>query len=175
MQRQIVIDGYNFIKNARGYRCDWGNIRASKERLLENLFSFNGRRNYTITVVYDGWKSGGLTESYEKIGGIHVIHSRKGETADKVIIRLCEEYPGDSLVVTADREIISAVVNNGGIAVTPAEFQEKLSFRRARTMNGGGEEHGDYHEPRPTGPRKKGPARRPPKAGRRRRNILNGL
>jgi len=123
----IIIDGYNFLKNAAGFRCSWNNIQTCKERLSDALFSFNQRRNHSITIVYDGWKNGNVSESYEKTGGIHIIHSRKGETADKVIMRLCEESHTSPLVVTEDREIISAVVQNGGKAITPGEFQRKIS------------------------------------------------
>ncbi len=172
----IIIDGYNFIKNAAGFRCDWARIQTSKERLSEALFSFNRNRNHSITVVYDGWKNGQLTESYEKIGGIHVVHSRKGEKADEVIIRLCEESSGNLVVVTADREIISAVIRNGGQTLNPAEFQMKIS---SPVMSGMPDYNDDIdNDPaysRPISTRKKGPARRSPKARRKRQALLDKL
>jgi predicted RNA-binding protein with PIN domain len=172
----VIIDGYNFIKNTAEYRCDWASIQSSKDRLSEALYSFNRNRNHSITVVYDGWKNGGSTESYEKIGGIHVIHSRKGETADKVIMRLCQESPGNLLVVTADREIISAVIQNGGQAVNPAEFHNKISRSSTSTAHDyAAEVDNDPAYSRPTSTRKKGPSHRVPKAKRKRRALLDGL
>jgi predicted RNA-binding protein with PIN domain len=172
----IIIDGYNFIKNVTSLRGNWAYIQQSKERLSQALFSFNRQRNHSITVVYDGWKNGGMEESYEKIGGIHIIHSRKGETADKVIIRLCEESPDDPRVVTADREIISAVIGNGGQIITPMEFQRKI-FPSATPP--GSVSNGDVdNDPAYSGPirkKKKGPSRRPPKAKRKRRALLDSM
>jgi predicted RNA-binding protein with PIN domain len=129
-----------------------------------------------ITVVYDGWKNGGSAESHEKIGGIHVIHSCKGETADEVIIRLCGEFPGNPLVVTADREIISSVIQNGGRTISPAEFAKKISrslLRRAGDYNCETDDDPAYS--RPVSTRKKGPSRRAPKSKRKRRALLDGL
>jgi predicted RNA-binding protein with PIN domain len=172
----IIIDGYNFIKNAAGYRCDWTLIQEGKERLQDALFSFNQRRNHSITVVYDGWKSGNQAECHEKIGGIHIIHSRKGETADKVILRLCEEYPEEPLVITADREIISGVIRIGGQIVSPAEFQKKIStLSSSRPTDYDDEIDDDPAYSRPLNTRKKGPARRSSKAKRKRRTLLDSL
>lgn len=172
----IIIDGYNFIKNIAEYRCDWASIQLSKDRFSEALYSFNRNRNHSITIVYDGWRNGERYESYEKTGGIHVIHSRKGETADMVIMRLCRESPGNLLVVTADREIISAVIQNGGQAVNPAEFNNKISGPSASTAyDFDTEVDNDPAYSRPANTRKKGPSRRVPKAKRKRRALLDRL
>lgn len=170
----IIIDGYNFIKNIAEYRCDWASIQSSKDRFSDALYSFNRKRNHSITVVYDGWRNGGSSESYEKTGGIHVIHSRKGETADMVIMRLCRESPGNLVVVTADREIISSVIQNGGQAVNPAEFHHKIS-RPSTSHDYAAEVDNDPAYSRRVNTRKKGPSRRVPKAKRKRRALLDGL
>lgn len=172
----IIIDGYNFIKNVTSLRGNWAYIQQSKERLSQVLSSFNRQRNHSITVVYDGWKNGGVEESYEKIGGIHIIHSRKGETADTVIIRLCEESFEDPLVVTADREIISAVIVNGGQIITPMEFQRKI-FSSATSPGTVSDDEidGDPTYSRPIRKKKKGPSRRLPKTKRKRRALLDSM
>ncbi len=170
----IIVDGYNFIKNIAEYRCDWASIQSSKDRFSEVLYSFNRNRNHSITVVYDGWKNGGSCESYEKTGGIHIIHSRKGETADTVIMRLCQESPGNLLVVTADREIISSVIQNGGQAISPPEFHNKIS-RPSTSYDYTAEVDNDPAYSRRISTKKKGPSRRVPKAKRKRRALLDGL
>jgi len=174
--RTIIIDGYNFIKNVTSLTGNWAYIQQSKERLAQALFSFNRQRNYSITVVYDGWKNGGVEESYEKVGGIHIIHSRKGETADRVIIRLCEESLEELWVVTADREIISAVIGNGGQVITPMEFQRKIfSLATAPGSFSLGEVDDDPAFSGPKRKKKKGPSRRLPKAKRKRRSLLDSM
>lgn len=176
MEIHLIIDGYNFIKNTAGYRCDWSRIQTGKDRLVDDLCSFNSRRNYSVTVVYDGWKNGGPVESYEKVGGIHIIHSRKGETADTVIMRMCGEYPGDLVVVTADREIISAVIGHGGKTLSPPEFQQKISYSsNSLDTHFDDEFDEDPAYSRPVTTRKKGPARRIPKAKRRKQSLLDRL
>lgn len=174
--RTIIIDGYNFIKSVDRLRGNWAYIQQSKERLSQALFSFNRQRNYSITVVYDGWKNGGAEESYEKVGGIHIVHSRKGETADKVIIRLCEESLEDPWVVTADREIISAVIGNGGQTITPTEFQRKIFSSATSAVSVSNDEIDENRASRELiRKKKKGPSRRLPKAKRKRRSMLDSI
>jgi hypothetical protein len=77
-------------------------------------------------VVFDGWRSGWDTEHEERVGGISVIFSRKGERADAVIARLAQEMGGACLVVTSDREVQKAASTSGGTAVYSGEFEDRL-------------------------------------------------
>jgi hypothetical protein len=77
---------------------------------------------HDITVVFDGWKSGGPREESLKTGGITVIYSRLGENADYVIKRIISRDKREWIVVTSDRDIAAFAWANGSIAVPSDRF-----------------------------------------------------
>jgi len=43
--------------------------------LIETLIEYRNKKGHNITVVFDGWKTGGAQENQSVIGGIKVIYS----------------------------------------------------------------------------------------------------
>ena len=80
-------------------------------------------RVHDITVVFDGWKSGGPREETLKTGGITVIYSRLGENADYVIKRIISRDRREWIVVTSDRDIAAFAWAHGSIAVPSDRFR----------------------------------------------------
>ncbi len=119
----VLIDGYNFIGRQKGLR---GDLEAKRKKLLADLSRYHQLKGYPITVVFDGWRSGWDMEHEERVGGISVIFSRKGERADAVIARLAQEMGNTCLVVTSDREVQKAARASGGTAIFSGEFEDRL-------------------------------------------------
>jgi uncharacterized protein len=80
-------------------------------------------KGHEITVVFDGWKSGGAREETLKTGGVAVIYSRLGENADYVIKRIISRDKKEWIVVTSDRDIAGFAWANGCIAVPSERFR----------------------------------------------------
>jgi predicted RNA-binding protein with PIN domain len=120
---EIIIDGYNLIGRNGGLR---GALEHKRNWLIQQLASFREKKNFEITVVFDGWQSGSRYEVEEKRGGVKIIFSRLGEKADSVIIRLARAQGSGCVVVTSDREIRSVVEKFEAAAVTSGEFAEVL-------------------------------------------------
>lgn len=80
-------------------------------------------KGHEITVVFDGWKSGGAREETLKTGGVVVIYSRLGENADYVIKRIISRDKKEWIVVTSDRDIAAFAWANGCIAVPSQRFR----------------------------------------------------
>lgn len=79
-------------------------------------------------VVFDGWKSGGGSESSSVVGGVRVIYSRLGERADSVIKRILSTEKREWIVVSSDREIANHAWATGSVPVASEEF---LNFMEA--------------------------------------------
>ena len=116
-----------------------------------------------MTVVFDGWQGGPVEEERDKLSGIDVIYSRKGEKADEVIKRMVQERTEEIVVVTSDRDIANFVSRRGGTTISSHEFDELMGKTKtamaghaSRTEEMSGKEDDGTRG----GTKKKGPSRR---------------
>ena len=123
MAIQIIVDGYNFIGKQRGLQ---GDMEKRREELIHLLARYQAAKGYSVTVVFDGWRSGWPDESAEFREGIQIIFSRHGEKADQVICRMAEDLRHACVVVSSDREVILAVEKAEGVALRIGEFERRL-------------------------------------------------
>lgn len=85
----LIVDGYNVL-----YR--WPELAAlareslehARDRLVAILADYGGRSGEEVVVVFDAQHVPGGTGSQEGVGGVLVVYSREGETADQVIERM---------------------------------------------------------------------------------------
>jgi predicted RNA-binding protein with PIN domain len=164
MAIQIIVDGYNLIGSHKGLR---GKLEHLRKTLIDQLQKYHERKGYPITVVFDGWRSGWISEIEEKVGDLTVIFSRQGEKADAVIQRLALELEEACVVVSSDREVRMSVQANGATAIYAREFDAILRGNSAL----------DQPAARAGNPRatKKGNPRKLSKSERKRRNKLGRL
>ncbi len=116
----IIIDGYNLIGTSHA------DLSAHRERLILLLSEYRKLKSHDITVVFDGWKSGGSREEAVKTGGISVIYSRLGEKADYVIKRIIAREKKEWIVVSSDRDIAAFAWASGCIAVPSDRFMAAI-------------------------------------------------
>jgi len=128
----FIIDGYNMIGRQKGLR---GDIASKRERLIEYLSYYRQATGHSITVVFDGWRTGREVGQMEVVGGVYVIYTRRGEKADSVIAQMVCEKAGklgsmaddlDMVVVTSDRELRKIIVECGRSVLYAGEFEKRL-------------------------------------------------
>jgi uncharacterized protein len=119
----VIIDGYNLIGSDRGLR---GELEHQRNWLVQRLSRYQEVKGHTVTLVFDGWKSGSLDEVSEIKQGVRIVFSRQGEKADSVIIRLARQQGSGCVVVTSDREVRRAVERFGAAAIYAGEFSQIL-------------------------------------------------
>lgn len=172
MSTHIIIDGYNLIGVKTGLR---GDIESRRTELIDLLSRYKNIKGYSITVVFDGWQGGQAMEGRDKINGIDIIYSRRGEKADEVIKRLVLER-GSCIVVSSDREIASFADSKGGAAITSGVFYKKIEEAvrpKDKRVPVYFDEKEDVEEE--TRAIKKGNPRRPSKLERKKRLRFNKL
>lgn len=127
MSLHLIIDGYNLLAlldRASG-RIPLHSDMA-RESLIQELAAYRHRKGHAVTIVFDGWLQGFVTERREHRSGIEVIYSRRGEKADQVIQRLASEFRSDCAVVSSDREVTTHAKAQGALVIEASEFSAKL-------------------------------------------------
>jgi predicted RNA-binding protein with PIN domain len=161
----IIIDGYNLIRQSDTLRrYERFSLEDGRKALIRSISLYKKQRGHKVTVVFDGWQGGPVEEERDKLSGIDIVYSRKGEKADEVIKRMVQGSAEEIVVVTSDRDIADFVSRRGGTAISSPEFDELMgkaktaASENARYM----EKRSDKEEDDGTEGRakKKGPSKR---------------
>ena len=144
---------------------------------VRGVAGYRRLRGHTVTVVFDGWMTGPAQEERSREDGVHIIYSRRGETADEVIKRMARAQRGSEvIVVSSDREVADAAERAGGVAISSPEFEERMGEEETKEIPCDDDtfEEDDDGVPR-SGTRKKGSARKQSKRQRQTRRRLSKL
>ena len=120
-KKLLIVDGYNAIRSGSRYRNiqlpdftdDYFNV--ARQRLLNDVIDYAGRGMEAI-VVYDAADRKGDASKTETVGGVRVMFSAMGQTADHLIEKLAHdarERGVETIVVTSDATIQDTVFGGG--------------------------------------------------------------
>jgi len=125
----MIVDGYNVLRSSgRPVPLKGSSFQVERERFIESLGHYRGQRKDRVTVVFDGFHSDRDFPDTEKRGGVEVIFSHRGQTADDVIKQMVEQAPNprDIIVVSSDREISDFVKSLGASATGARSLADRL-------------------------------------------------
>lgn len=128
----LIVDGYNVLRSSGGTAPLQGNnLQKEREGFLARLRRYQGERKDKVTVVFDGQRADGDFSTTKSQGGVRVIYSRRGQTADEIIKQLVEEapYPQDIMVVSSDREIADFVKSRGASVAGARSLADRLDLQ----------------------------------------------
>lgn len=176
MEHEILIDGYNVIKNNPMFQFAERRSQAdARVLLLAQLKNRYRHTSHRVTVVFDG---NGPRETMMHEDHICVIFSKQGEKADSVIARLAAEHNRagrDVMMYSNDGEVRQNVVKAGGNAgstqqltahlnAAPRDVAIRSQYRQKKRLEYGidpmhkredEEEEGPYHPHHPRHHKKK--------------------
>ena len=122
-KRMLIVDGFNVLRSASRYKNislslpdydhDWFN--RAREMLINDVVHYSGKE-WKATVVFDGGGNVESTGEVETVGGVRVMFSPAGTSADKVIEKLAfqgRENAYEVMVVTSDATIQDTVFGLG--------------------------------------------------------------
>jgi uncharacterized protein len=171
----ILIDGYNLIRQSDNLRrFERKTLEAGRKALIATLIKYGEKRNHSITVVFDGIQNGWADEGRDREEGINIIYSRHGERADDVIKRMAAHTMEEMIVVSSDREITSYVKKLGKTSLSSVEFEtiiNKVIYSTEGPVPAAAQKDDDQQ----SFSKKKGPARKLPRAKRRAQVKINKL
>ncbi len=166
----ILIDGYNLLGIAHE------NLEKARDALIQRLCNYADLKGHNITIVFDGWKNGQMTETRMRIRNVNIVYSRLGEKADTVIKRILSEKGKPWIVVSSDREISDFAKTKNLVPLTSTEFEKKLDTRSDKELKIEQEDYikdEDYFDMRPAHP--KGNPRKPSKKQKQKLRTLKKL
>lgn len=122
-KRLMIVDGFNVLRSGSRYKNislsmpdyehDW--LNRAREMLINDVIHYSGRE-WDATIVFDGGGNAESTGDPEYIGGVQVVFSPAGSSADKVIEKLSHEGRErgfEVMVVTSDASIQDTVFGLG--------------------------------------------------------------
>lgn len=104
------------------------NLRAQRDSFVQMLVAYHRRTGHEITVVFDAWGGAEARETVIKTGGVTVVYSRVGQTADSVIKSIVSRRDRRWVVITSDRDVASAVWASSSVSINSDEFRRVISM-----------------------------------------------
>lgn len=118
----LIVDGYNVLRSGQRYihmrrDADYTHetFNRVREALISDVAAFAGSE-YRAVIVFDAAQNPESAGESQKIGGVKVVFSPFGSSADKVIEKLAHdarEQRVEVMVVTSDATIQDTVVGGG--------------------------------------------------------------
>lgn len=118
----LLVDGYNVLRSGSRYQEAFAHpdytddaFNTARERLINDVINFAGRE-YKAVIVFDGGDNQFSTGEVETIGGVRIMFSPAGTSADKVIEKLAYDARVrnvETMVVTSDATIQDTVFGGG--------------------------------------------------------------
>lgn len=128
MSSDILVDGYNVIKNNVMFQAlEIRNLALARETLLRQLKNRYCHSPDRVMLVFDGSDA---REQRHYDDHICIIYSRHGETADSVIARLAQDarQAGRGIILYSDDgEVKQQVVEQGGQLKTTHQLTRRLN------------------------------------------------
>jgi predicted RNA-binding protein with PIN domain len=124
-QDHLIVDGYNVI-----YAWDdlaelaKESLSAARERLADTLSNYAGFRGCDLVLVFDGYRVPGNAGGKEETGGIRVVYTKEGESADSYIEKLTREIGRNEhvRVATSDGLIQLTCLRTGVMRMSSREL-----------------------------------------------------
>ncbi len=136
----LVIDGYNVIRAVSEYaRLADEDMEVARARLLRDAERLAAGR--PCTVVFDGGANPGSDGQPHELGGVTVIFSSWGRSADDVVERLAaraRERREPTVVVTSDSGIRSTAAGDPVTFMAAASFAEEVAESPGETSAAAG-------------------------------------
>lgn len=136
-KRLLIVDGYNVLN------FGWPGLMAkgldgARDRMIEDLHDYAGYTGQSVVAVFDAWKSDRLDRSIEVRGLLTIVFTRRGETADHYIERLCEDKRKlvaagrlEVRVATSDLVEQTVVFGRGATRISARELLSEMDRMRS--------------------------------------------
>ncbi len=130
MFRILLVDGYNIINQWEDLRqLGKENMEEARLRLVDALSRYGSLYWNRIVVIYDAYRVKTLPETFpEPESQVQVYYTRRGETADHLLEKLCLDNRdrGKVEVASSDRLVLHMAGKAGAGQLSAAALGEKL-------------------------------------------------
>ncbi|MCC8043402.1 MAG: NYN domain-containing protein [Oscillospiraceae bacterium] len=129
----IFVDGYNMIFAWDELKSSAAkNLDLARSQLVNRLCSYQGFRQYVLTLVFDGYRVKGGVGSEEYPHNITVIYTKEGETADtyiqKAVYELADKNKDYRIRVASSDNLEQLMVSgSGAVRISAEEFHSEVA------------------------------------------------
>lgn len=130
MQKEyLLVDGYNIIHA-------WDELRemlevsleSARQRLMDILSNYQGFRQITVILVFDGYLVKGNVGTVYQYHNIYVVYTKEAETADHYIERVVHGLPKHYCIRVATSDALEQLIilGNGAIRMSAGELYREV-------------------------------------------------
>ena len=141
-EKLLIVDGYNVLRSGSRYRSytepDYTDdaFNAAREALINDVICYSGR-DWSSVIVFDGGDNEFSDGQPQTVGGVRIIFSPAGQSADKVIEKLARDARQrqvEVMVVTSDATVQDTVFGFGVDRMSAEGFSRemRMHFEEAR-------------------------------------------
>lgn len=138
----LLVDGYNVINSWPELVALKGNLEHARDKLVDILASYSAYKGYRVMVVFDAHAVTGEDSHLEVVpGGLQVVYTKAGETADSYIERAAYQLvrAGRGVyVVTSDWDEQLTILGVGAWRVSTRELRSEVLEMDKRIAEGYG-------------------------------------
>ncbi len=134
----LLVDGYNIIFAWEDLnRLAKESLDDAREALLNALGNYRGIKECHVTVVFDAYKVPGGTGNAENRGGVEVVYTKEGETADMYIERVSYELARKYRVKVATSDGLEQIMilGHGAQQVSAGDLRWELDQVNAQIQD----------------------------------------
>jgi len=135
----LIVDGYNVIYAwAELAEIAKESLSAARERLIDVLSNYAGFRGCDLVLVFDGYRVPGNAGEKSESGGIRIVYTKEGESADAYIEKLTREIGRSEhvRVATSDGLIQLTCLRTGVMRMSSREleYEVRTALEQLRTI-----------------------------------------
>lgn len=142
-RRLLIVDGYNVLNQGKGL-LQGKPLDDARDQLIRELADYAGSTGQQVIVVFDAWKADRMQRTQEAHGALTVVFTKRGETADHYIERLCDERARDVdlgrlelRVATSDLVEQTVVFGRGAARISARELLSDMQAARMTNRRAG--------------------------------------
>lgn len=133
-EKLLIVDGYNVLRSGSRYRSIAGpdytddSFNTAREALINDVISYAGRE-WRAIIVFDAGDNEFSNGQPQTIGGVRIVFSPVGQSADKVIEKLAHdarERQVEVLVITSDATVQDTVFGGGVDRMSANGFSREM-------------------------------------------------
>lgn len=127
MQKEfLLVDGYNIIHawdQLRELAADVS-LESARQSLMDTLSNYNGTKEITIILVFDGYLVKGNIGTVYTYNNISIVYTKEAETADHYIERVVTSFPKHYRVRVATGDGLEQLIiyGQGAMRMTAREL-----------------------------------------------------
>lgn len=121
----LIVDGYNLLHLSD---IDTTDISYARERLIDDLAAYQAYADKKVIAVFDGYRRQDNEGSSYKTGGLEVVYTRTGQTADAYIEKLVHDLKQSYAitVATSDALIQNSIFAQGAMRISSRILRQEI-------------------------------------------------